>query len=148
MLRCCPWCCGCCRLCSFVLLLFLFFMIKHATARSDSPEQSREGRNWEGLVESLPEDTSFSVGVTLVAEHRAWKMNFSTECVFSRARTTLVSRYRHRTRSPPNASLTQAHDRNMSVGLRNDREQLEQLEPSFDWALSEDCLIEGLCEVR
>ncbi|CAM9364162.1 unnamed protein product [Pylaiella littoralis] len=38
-----------------------------------------------------------------------------------------------------------AHDRNLSVGLRNDWEQLDDLEASFDWALSEDCLFEGEC---
>lgn len=42
---------------------------------------------------------------------------------------------------------TQAHDRNLSVGLRNDWEQLDDLEASFDWALSEDCLFEGECGV-
>lgn len=41
----------------------------------------------------------------------------------------------------------QAHDRNLSVGLRNDWAQLDELEPAFDWALSEDCLIQGECEV-
>ncbi|CAM9913326.1 unnamed protein product [Ectocarpus sp. 12 AP-2014] len=39
----------------------------------------------------------------------------------------------------------QAHDRNLSVGLRNDWLQLDDLEPSFDWALSEDCLFQGEC---
>ncbi|CAN0273158.1 unnamed protein product, partial [Scytosiphon promiscuus] len=40
----------------------------------------------------------------------------------------------------------QAHDRNLSVGLRNDWLQLADLAESFDWALSEDCLIQGECE--
>lgn len=43
---------------------------------------------------------------------------------------------------------TQAHDRNLSVGLRNDWEQLDELQASFDWALSEDCLFQGECEVE
>ncbi|CAM9169621.1 unnamed protein product, partial [Ectocarpus sp. 13 AM-2016] len=41
----------------------------------------------------------------------------------------------------------QAHNRNLSVGLRNDWLQLDDLEPSFDWALSEDCLFQGECGV-
>ena len=41
----------------------------------------------------------------------------------------------------------QAHARNLSVGLRNDWPQVEELEPSFDWALSEDCLFRGECDV-
>ncbi|CAM9708687.1 unnamed protein product, partial [Ascophyllum nodosum] len=40
----------------------------------------------------------------------------------------------------------EAHARNLSVGLRNDWPQVEELEPSFDWALSEDCLFRGECD--
>lgn len=40
----------------------------------------------------------------------------------------------------------EAHMRNLSIGLRNDWTQLEELESSFDWALSENCLAEGECE--
>ena len=34
---------------------------------------------------------------------------------------------------------TQAHARNLSVGLKNDVDQVAALEPSFDWALNEEC---------
>jgi len=33
----------------------------------------------------------------------------------------------------------QAHQRNLSVGLKNDLEQIPDLEPYFDWALNEEC---------
>jgi hypothetical protein len=33
----------------------------------------------------------------------------------------------------------QAHRRNLSVGLKNDLEQIPELEPYFDWALNEEC---------
>lgn len=33
----------------------------------------------------------------------------------------------------------QAHMRSLSVGLKNDIDQLEELEPWFDWALNEEC---------
>ncbi|CAB1118874.1 unnamed protein product [Ectocarpus sp. CCAP 1310/34] len=39
----------------------------------------------------------------------------------------------------------QAHARNLSVGLKNDRLQMEELEPWFDWALSTDCYDEEDC---
>ena len=42
---------------------------------------------------------------------------------------------------------SQAHQRNLSAGLRNDWSQLLDLEPEFDWALSEDCLFAGMCNV-
>jgi hypothetical protein len=32
-----------------------------------------------------------------------------------------------------------AHDRGLSVGLKNDVGQLDALQPSFDWALNEEC---------
>ena len=34
---------------------------------------------------------------------------------------------------------TAAHDRGLSVGLKNDVDQATTLEPSFDWALNEEC---------
>lgn len=37
-------------------------------------------------------------------------------------------------------SLTEAHSRNLSIGLKNDVEQIDQLESYFDWAMSESCL--------
>jgi hypothetical protein len=33
----------------------------------------------------------------------------------------------------------QAHTRSLSIGLKNDIKQLEELEPWFDWALNEEC---------
>lgn len=39
----------------------------------------------------------------------------------------------------------QAHRRGLSVGLKNDAEQAGALEPSFDWALTEDCHVQGWC---
>ncbi len=33
----------------------------------------------------------------------------------------------------------QAHIRSLSVGLKNDLDQLEELEPWFDWAINEEC---------
>jgi hypothetical protein len=35
---------------------------------------------------------------------------------------------------------TGAHARGLSVGLKNDLDQVEALEPLFDWALNEECL--------
>jgi hypothetical protein len=34
---------------------------------------------------------------------------------------------------------SEAHARNLSVGLKNDLDQVTALEPSFDWALNEEC---------
>ncbi|HWE24633.1 MAG TPA: endo alpha-1,4 polygalactosaminidase [Myxococcales bacterium] len=34
---------------------------------------------------------------------------------------------------------TEAHARNLSIGLKNDVDQVAALEPSFDWALNEEC---------
>lgn len=34
----------------------------------------------------------------------------------------------------------EAHSRNLSIGLKNDVEQIDQLESHFDWAMSESCL--------
>eukprot|EP00903_Cladosiphon_okamuranus_P008300 g7986.t1 len=41
----------------------------------------------------------------------------------------------------------QAHARNLSVGLKNDKDQVEVLEPYFDWALSTDCYTYSDCGV-
>jgi hypothetical protein len=39
----------------------------------------------------------------------------------------------------------QAHLRGLSIGLKNDPDQAADLEPYFDWALTEDCFAEGWC---
>jgi hypothetical protein len=39
----------------------------------------------------------------------------------------------------------EAHARGLSIGLKNDTEQVSSLLPYFDWALTEDCLAEGWC---
>ncbi|CAM9696762.1 unnamed protein product, partial [Laminaria digitata] len=41
----------------------------------------------------------------------------------------------------------QAHERNLSVALKNDALQVEELHPWFDWALSTDCYSEGTCDI-
>ena len=40
----------------------------------------------------------------------------------------------------------EAHARNLSIGLKNDPDQVADLLPYFDWALTEDCLAEGWCD--
>jgi endo-alpha-1,4-polygalactosaminidase (GH114 family) len=40
----------------------------------------------------------------------------------------------------------EAHARGLSIGLKNDPEQVADLLPHFDWALTEDCFAEGWCE--
>jgi hypothetical protein len=40
-----------------------------------------------------------------------------------------------------------AHERGLSVGLKNDLEQVSLLEPYFDWALNEECFYYGECEL-
>ncbi len=40
----------------------------------------------------------------------------------------------------------QAHARGLSIGLKNDNAQVQNLLASFDWALSEDCFDQGWCE--
>jgi endo-alpha-1,4-polygalactosaminidase (GH114 family) len=40
----------------------------------------------------------------------------------------------------------EAHARGLSIGLKNDGDQAEDLEPHFDWAMTEDCLAEDWCE--
>lgn len=39
----------------------------------------------------------------------------------------------------------QAHDRGLSVGLKNDVDQLVELEPCYDWALNEECFAYDEC---
>lgn len=41
----------------------------------------------------------------------------------------------------------EAHARGLSVGLKNDLDQVEALEPLFDWALNESCLDYSECAV-
>ncbi len=40
----------------------------------------------------------------------------------------------------------EAHARGLSIGLKNDGEQVADLLPYFDWALTEDCFADGWCE--
>lgn len=40
----------------------------------------------------------------------------------------------------------EAHARGLSIGLKNDPDQVADLLPYFDWALTEDCFAEGWCE--
>jgi len=39
----------------------------------------------------------------------------------------------------------EAHARGLSIGLKNDPDQAAELEPYFEWALTEDCFDEGWC---
>ena len=41
----------------------------------------------------------------------------------------------------------QAHARGLSVGLKNDLEQIDDLLPYFDWALSEECFTYQECDL-
>lgn len=41
----------------------------------------------------------------------------------------------------------EAHARGLSIGLKNDPDQVADLLPYFDWALTEDCFAEGWCEM-
>lgn len=41
----------------------------------------------------------------------------------------------------------EAHARGMSIGLKNDLDQVEELEPWFDWALNEQCFQYRECEL-
>ncbi|MBV1857681.1 MAG: endo alpha-1,4 polygalactosaminidase, partial [Nannocystaceae bacterium] len=41
---------------------------------------------------------------------------------------------------------TAAHDRGLSVGLKNDVDQVEALVDEFDWALNEECVTYEECE--
>jgi endo-alpha-1,4-polygalactosaminidase (GH114 family) len=40
----------------------------------------------------------------------------------------------------------EAHARGLSIGLKNDSEQVADLLPYYDWAMTEDCFDEGWCE--
>lgn len=40
----------------------------------------------------------------------------------------------------------EAHGRGLSIGLKNDSEQIADLLPYFDWALTEDCFDQDWCE--
>ncbi len=40
---------------------------------------------------------------------------------------------------------TEAHARGLSIGLKNDADQVSDLLPDFDWALTEDCFDQGWC---
>ena len=40
----------------------------------------------------------------------------------------------------------EAHARGLSIGLKNDSEQVSDLLPYFDWALTEDCFADGWCQ--
>jgi hypothetical protein len=40
---------------------------------------------------------------------------------------------------------TEAHARGLSIGLKNDADQVADLLDVFDWALTEDCFAEGWC---
>jgi len=40
----------------------------------------------------------------------------------------------------------EAHARGLSIGLKNDSDQVADLLPNYDWALTEDCFAEGWCE--
>ncbi len=40
----------------------------------------------------------------------------------------------------------QAHQRGLSIGLKNDSEQVSDLLDDFDWVLTEDCFAEGWCQ--
>lgn len=41
---------------------------------------------------------------------------------------------------------TEAHKRGLSIGLKNNLDQVEELEPYFDWALNEECISYNECE--
>lgn len=40
----------------------------------------------------------------------------------------------------------EAHARGLSIGLKNDPDQVAELLPYFDWALTEDCFDQGWCQ--
>jgi hypothetical protein len=42
---------------------------------------------------------------------------------------------------------TEAHARGLSIGLKNDLEQVEDLLPHFDWALNEECQSWNECDM-
>jgi hypothetical protein len=40
----------------------------------------------------------------------------------------------------------EAHDRGLGIGLKNAPELIPDLEPVFDWSLTESCFAQGWCE--
>ncbi len=40
----------------------------------------------------------------------------------------------------------EAHARGLSIGLKNNNDQVEDLLPYFDWALTEDCFVQTWCD--
>jgi len=40
-----------------------------------------------------------------------------------------------------------AHDRGLSIGLKNDLDQAAELQPDYDWALNEECFQNGDCDL-
>ena len=40
----------------------------------------------------------------------------------------------------------EAHVRGLSIGLKNDSDQIADLLPSFDWTVTEDCFAQGWCD--
>jgi hypothetical protein len=40
----------------------------------------------------------------------------------------------------------EAHARGLSIGLKNDLSQVDELEPWFDWALNESCAVYEECD--
>ena len=42
---------------------------------------------------------------------------------------------------------TEAHNRNLSIGLRNDLNQVNELLHHFDWAINEECFLYNECEL-
>ncbi len=42
---------------------------------------------------------------------------------------------------------TEAHERGLSIGLKNDLDQVADLEPDFDWALNEQCYEYAECDL-
>ena len=40
-----------------------------------------------------------------------------------------------------------AHARGLSIGLKNDLDQVAELEPDFDWALNEECFAFDECDL-
>ena len=40
----------------------------------------------------------------------------------------------------------EAHARGLSIGLKNDGDQVGDLLPYFDWAMTEDCYVDGFCD--
>ena len=45
-----------------------------------------------------------------------------------------------------NIYFSEAHSKGLSVGLKNDVDQIRELESYFDWALNEECLEYNECK--